>query len=77
MEDEDRFELGGHEVGYRRIGHRVAGVELVSEEWTWLAGGATYVLTGTVVREDYLDLCDLFEDVAASVDASRVAEPGS
>jgi len=26
------------------------------------------VLTGTVHREDYLSVCDLFEDVAATVE---------
>lgn len=67
VEDEDRFDLDGHEVGYRRFGHRVDGVEVVSEEWTWLVDGLAHVLTGTVRREDYLDVCDLFEEVAASV----------
>jgi hypothetical protein len=68
VEDEDGFDLDGHEVGYRRFGHRVGGVEVVSEEWTWLVDGVPHVLTGTVRREDYLVVCDLFEEVAASVD---------
>lgn len=67
LEDEDVFELAGHPVLYRRFGHRAAGVELVSEEWTWRVDGERLVLTGTVPREDYLSVCDLFEDVAATV----------
>lgn len=68
VEDEDAFELSGHQVDYRRFGHRAGGVELVSEEWTWRVDGARLVLTGTVPRADYLSVCDLFEDVAATVD---------
>lgn len=75
VEDEDRFDLNGHEVGYRRFGHRVDSVEVVSEEWTWLVDDVAYVLTGTVRREEYLAVCDLFEEVALSVDPCALAEP--
>ena len=68
VEDEDAFDLAGHPVDYRRFGHRANGVELVSEEWTWRADGDRLTLTGTVPRHDYLSVCDLFEDVAATVD---------
>lgn len=68
VEDEDHFDLEGRPVAYRRFGHRAGGVELVSEEWTWSVDGQPRVLTGTVARGDYLAVCDLFEDVAASVD---------
>ncbi|MGZ5398459.1 MAG: hypothetical protein ACXWDM_00505 [Nocardioides sp.] len=68
VEDEDSFELSGHPVDYRRLGHRAGGVELVSEEWTWWVDGERLVLTGTVPRDDYLSVCDLFEDVAATVE---------
>ena len=68
VEDEDAFDLAGHQVGYRRFGHRAEGVELVSEEWTWRVDGERRMLTGTVPRDDYLSVCDLFEDVAATVD---------
>lgn len=68
VEDEDRYDLAGHEVGYRRLGHRADGVELVSEEWRWQVGDQVVVLTGTVPRADYLAVCDLFEEVAAGVD---------
>lgn len=67
VEDEDTFELSGNPVDYRRFGHRDGGVELVSEEWTWRVDDERLVLTGTVPREDYLSVCDLFEDVAATV----------
>lgn len=68
VEDEDRYDLVGHDVGYRRLGHRTGGVDLVSEEWRWQVGGEQLVLTGTVPRADYLAVCDLFEEVAAAVD---------
>ena len=68
VEDEDSFDLAGHRVDYRRFGHCPGGVELVSEEWTWLVGDRRLVLTGTVAREDYLSVCDVFEDVAATVE---------
>lgn len=71
VEDEDSFDLAGREVGYRRVGHRAGGRELLSEEWTWSLGEERRVLTGTVAREAYLSVCDLFEDVAATV------EPGT
>ena len=73
VEDEDRFDLGGHEVAYRRFGHRDHGVEVVSEEWTWRVGDVPHVLTGTVRREGYLDVCDVFEAAAASVDPGQLA----
>ena len=68
VEDEDAYDLSGHPVAYRRFGHRADGVELVSEEWTWQVDGERLVLTGTVPRADYLSVCDLFEDVAATVE---------
>ena len=68
VEDEDTFDLGGLPVDYRRVGHRAAGVELVSEEWTWHCDGERRALIGTVAREDYLSVCDVFEDVAAAVE---------
>ena len=67
VEDEDAFELAGRPVDYRRFGHRADGVELVTEEWTWRVGDRRLTLTGTVERADYLTVCDLFEDVAATV----------
>ncbi|QZY28902.1 hypothetical protein [Nocardioides coralli] len=70
VEDEDDFDVEGHSVHYRRLGHREAGVEVLSEEWTWLVDGASWVLTGTVRREDYLAVCEVFEAVAASVDVT-------
>ncbi len=68
VEDEDAFDLAGEPVVYRRFGHRASGVELVSEEWTWRVDGERWTLTGTVARDDYLSVCDLFEDVAATVE---------
>lgn len=67
VEDEDSYELAGHPVHYRRFGHRDGGAELLSEEWTWQLDGTCVVLTGTVARDDYLSVCDLFEDVASTL----------
>lgn len=68
VEDEDCFDLAGQVVAYRRFGHREGGTEMLGEEWTWSLGEERRVLTGTVRREDYLSVCDLFEDVAATVE---------
>lgn len=68
LEEVEDLDLWGHRVRYRRFGHRVRGVEVVSEEWRWGEGSEGHVLTGTVLREDYLAVCDLFEEVACSVD---------
>jgi len=67
VEDEDSFDLSGRPVDYRRFGHRAGDIEMVSEEWTWRVDGDLVTLTGTVPREDYLSVCELFEDVAATV----------
>lgn len=72
VEDTDAFELGGQPVTYRRFAHRRGALDVMCEQWEWsvvTAGGDVAVtLTASVAREDYLDYCDLFEDVAATVE---------
>lgn len=72
VEDEEVLDLDGHPVTYRRFGHREDGAELVSEEWTWQVDDVLHVLTGTVRRDGYLEVCDLFETAAASVDVDQL-----
>lgn len=68
-EDEDAFDLDGRWwVEYLRFAHRVSGCEVVGERWTWHLDDSRVTLTGSVARVDYEDYCDLFEDVAATVD---------
>jgi hypothetical protein len=76
LEDDDTFELAGHEVAYRRFGHTRSGVPVLSERWLWVVDGAGHQLLGTVARSEYEDYCDVFESVAETFDpdpASRSA----
>lgn len=75
VEDEDSYELDGRPVLYRRFSHRAGtttdgsgGTDVVCDQWSWVVDGVAVTLTGSVARADYLDYCDLFEDVAATVD---------
>lgn len=74
VEDEDTYELDGRPVLYRRFSHRAGGPggsggrDVVCDQWSWVADGVAVTLTGSVARADYLDYCDLFEDVAATVE---------
>jgi hypothetical protein len=68
LEDEDGFELGGHEVAYRRFGHTVAGVRALSDQWLWVVDGVAHQLLGTVAAEEYAVYCDVFESVAETFD---------
>ncbi|HVK27772.1 MAG TPA: hypothetical protein VM575_05505 [Nocardioides sp.] len=78
VEDADEFELSGRTVGYERLGHVVGTTDLVTDQWTWIAGDTAVVLTGTVARAEYADYCDVFEDVAATVDLTPLGGgPGS
>ena len=64
LEDEDAFELGGHDAVYRRFGHTVAGVPVLSDQWLWVVNGVGHQLLGTVATDEYADYCDVFESVA-------------
>ncbi len=75
LEDEDEFELAGREVSYCRYAHRQRGVEVLSDEWAWLVDGVGFVLTCTAAREDYPDLCDLFDAIAETFEPYPVPRP--
>lgn len=68
LEDEDDYDLGGHDVAYRRFAHRVEMADLVCDQWAWLSNGLGVTLTCTVARQDYADYCDVFEAIAETVD---------
>jgi hypothetical protein len=68
LEDEDDYDLGGHDVGYRRYAHRLRGTDVLCDEWTWQVDGVGLVLTCSVAREDYADYCDVFEAIAQTVE---------
>lgn len=76
VEDTDVIDLDGEPVGYARFSHRLGGADVVCDQWAWLRDGVGVTLTGTVARADYADYCDLFENVAATVEVSA-PEPGS
>jgi hypothetical protein len=68
VEDEDHFDLMGHDVNYRRFAHRVGTVDVLCDQWAWPAGSVVVTLTCSVAREDYWDWCDVFEAIAETVD---------
>lgn len=76
VEDTDEFDLGAQQVSYHRFGHRFGAVDVVCDQWAWVVDGVGVTLTGSVARTEYADYCDLFEEVAATVEIS-VAAPGS
>lgn len=77
LEDEDAFDLMGHDVAYRRFAHRVGAVDVLCDQWVWQVEGRpglAVTLTCSVAREDYWDWCDVFEAIAETVDVgSRAA----
>lgn len=68
VEDEDCFDLVGHDVAYRRFAHRLGPADVVCDQWAWLVDGLGVTLTCSVAREDYWDYCDVFETIAETVD---------
>ncbi len=68
LEDADLFDLGDRRVAYHRFAHRFGATDVLCDQWAWLVDTLGVTLTCTVAREDYLTYCDLFEDVAATVD---------
>lgn len=67
VEDDDEFDLLGHDVAYHRFAHRVGPVDVVCDQWGWLPGPLGVTLTCSVAREDYWDYCDVFEAIAETV----------
>ena len=68
LEDADEYDLGDRRVAYHRFAHRFGTADVLCDQWAWQVDGLGVTLTCTVSREDYLTYCDLFEDVAATVD---------
>lgn len=68
LEDDDTYDLDGHDVAYRRFAHRVGGADLLCDQWAWVVGGLGITLTCSVAREDYGDYYEVFEAIAATVD---------
>ena len=68
LEDEDDYRLASAPARYHRFGHTLGTADLITEQWSWLAGGVGVTLTCTVERAAYIDYCELFEDVAESVE---------
>jgi hypothetical protein len=76
VDEEDEFDLAGHETVYRRFCHTTrAGVPVVSEQWLWVVGGTAHLLLATVATDDYADYCEVFESVAETFDPA-VGDPG-
>lgn len=68
LEDDDCFDVAGHETVYRRFGHTVSAVPALSDQWLWVVDGVAHLLLGTVAAEDYEGYCDVFESVAETFD---------
>lgn len=68
LDDAEDYVLGDHDVAYRRYAWRRGAHDLLAEEWSWLVGGLGLTLTGVVAREDYADVADVFDAVAAALD---------
>ena len=73
LEDEDDYDLGREHTRYHRFGHRLGTADLITEQWSWLVDGVGVTLTCTVERADYIDYCELFEDVAGTLEILSVA----
>jgi hypothetical protein len=73
VEDADDYTLDGRPVAYRRFAHRVALVDVVCEQWSWAVDGLGVTLTGSVAREDYPAYCEVFEQIAETVDLGASA----
>ena len=68
LEDDDRFEVAGHDTVYRRFGRTVGRVPVLTDQWLWVVDGIGHQLVGTVAAAEYEDYCDVFESVAETFD---------
>lgn len=83
LEDDDAYDLGGEEVRYHRFAHRLGTADVLCDQWAWVGpaglGGPPWgvTLTCSTARADYPAYCDLFEEVAATVElAPATGVPG-
>ena len=77
LEDDDCFDIGGRDTVYRRFGHTLGSVVVVSDQWLWVVEGTGHQLLGTVAADAYEDYCDVFESVADTFDPGRGASSRS
>ncbi len=68
LEDADEYDLGEHEVAYRRFAHSFGSTDVLVDQWAWQVDGTGVTLTCSTAREDYPAYCDLFEMIASTVD---------
>lgn len=68
LEDSDEYSLGDHDVAYRRFAHSFGSTDVLVDQWAWQVDGTGVTLTCSTAREDYPAYCDLFEDIAGTVD---------
>lgn len=74
----DVITIGGREGRRVLCGHREGIFALATEHWWTVADGVATTLTASCQVEDYLDLAQVFEDVAAGmVPAARGPGPGA
>lgn len=73
LEDDDTYDLDGHEVAYRRFAHRQGAADLLCDQWAWVVGDLGVTLTCSVAREDYGDYFEVFETIAETVDLGPLA----
>jgi hypothetical protein len=74
LEDDDCFEVAGHDTVYRRFGHTVGRVPVLTDQWLWVVDGIGHQLVGTSAAAEYEDYCDVFESVAETFDLTPSAE---
>lgn len=77
VEEIDSDDLAGWARGYRRYGHRVGAVDVVCDQWVGVVEGVGVSFTGAVARIDYADYADVFESIAATIEVTPAARPGS
>ena len=73
LEDDDVYDLGGHQVVYHRFAHRIGTADVLCDQWSWLVDGCGVTLTCSAARVDYPLWCDVFEAVAETVAVDRRA----
>lgn len=71
LAEEDEYEQGVRDVGFRRYTYRRGVDVLVCEQWAWLVEGVGHTLTGTAAHEDLDAVADVFAVVAGSFDPGR------
>jgi hypothetical protein len=67
VEDVDELDLLGMPVVYHRFAHRPVAVDVLTDQWSWLADGLGVTLSCSAARADYPDYCDVFEGIAETV----------